>query len=506
MPIGMGRAAYFDAMGGLEQTRRVVSLRVMRLCLAVLASCVALAFLGDLTTLTLQVPKNYNEGWNAYHAVATYGRHSWPLYPGPRSLLSNNYPPLSFLIVGALTRVLGDAIIAGRLVALLAAPGIAVMLIVAARRMGCSRGESAVAALLFLASPWTLTRFAAIDDPQLLGNFLDAAALALLLRTPLQINAIVAAALLLISALFIKPLFIALPLASIVWLWGRERRHAILLTALCFLFGSAGLLATRLFLHVDLLPHILAPRLFHVGKMVGQPGQWLACEALPLLASLWLWKAGRFGRLIALYAGMAFLLLIYFSGGEGVSASPAPEASMAVSLGMALFLARTRDAALPLAGWTPLLVGMSAVLSAFLLVASLFGRWVSGPSPALLMQEQTAARYDVVHLARVPGPALCEDLALCYWANKTPELSSFGLVEAFRLGVRPESDVIRLLDRHRYGIIELSRKSNFAYSPTLMAAFARDYRVDHQDALGRFLIPVSVRRRNSVPRENLYPR
>ena len=76
------------------------------------------------------VPLDPNEGWNAAHAMAAQ------LYPLPGSLMVNNYPPLSFWLVRALTALSGDAIVAGRVIAmagfLLACAGIAA----AVRRMG----------------------------------------------------------------------------------------------------------------------------------------------------------------------------------------------------------------------------------------------------------------------------------------------------------------------------------------------------------------------------------
>jgi len=47
---------------------------------------------------------NYNEAWNGWLAQAAMGRG--PLYPDADALTVNNYPPLSFYIVGALAQVL----------------------------------------------------------------------------------------------------------------------------------------------------------------------------------------------------------------------------------------------------------------------------------------------------------------------------------------------------------------------------------------------------------------
>src|SRR5665647_3859086 len=60
----------------------------------------------------------YNEGWNAYYAHdAAAGR---PLYGARPLRTAVNYPPLSFHLMGALGRVLGDLNFAGRVLSLAA--------------------------------------------------------------------------------------------------------------------------------------------------------------------------------------------------------------------------------------------------------------------------------------------------------------------------------------------------------------------------------------------------
>ncbi len=81
----------------------------------VLLALVALPLLGrDIAAIGAQVPLDPNEGWNAAHALRAMAGQ--PLYPPPGALLVNNYPPLSFYVVGALGRISGDTIMAGRLV------------------------------------------------------------------------------------------------------------------------------------------------------------------------------------------------------------------------------------------------------------------------------------------------------------------------------------------------------------------------------------------------------
>src|SRR5215813_12502205 len=67
-----------------------------------------------------------NEGWNAYHADAAMGGGA--LYPSPDTLIVNNYPPLSFYVLGGLGKVFGDSLYVGRLVSLLSVLGLAALI------------------------------------------------------------------------------------------------------------------------------------------------------------------------------------------------------------------------------------------------------------------------------------------------------------------------------------------------------------------------------------------
>src|SRR5256885_16197099 len=59
-----------------------------------------------------------NEGWNAYHADQAM-RGVAQLYPPPDGLVANNYPPLSYYLIGWLGRLFGDPLSLGRALSLL---------------------------------------------------------------------------------------------------------------------------------------------------------------------------------------------------------------------------------------------------------------------------------------------------------------------------------------------------------------------------------------------------
>jgi hypothetical protein len=127
--------------------------------------------------IAAHVPRDPNEGWNAYlaHAAVTGSA----LYP--QGLMINNYPPLSFYIVGALGTITGDPIVAGRLLSLISFFAVAGAITVILREMGATVLASLFASLFFAAGVLAASDYVAMDDPQLLGHALQLAGLSLLL-------------------------------------------------------------------------------------------------------------------------------------------------------------------------------------------------------------------------------------------------------------------------------------------------------------------------------------
>jgi hypothetical protein len=122
---------------------------------------------------------------------------------------------------------------------------------------------------------------------------------------------------------------------------------------------------------------------------------------------------------------------------------------------------------------------------------SFLGSWAARPSLPELMASRTATRYDIAVLARQKDPVICETLALCYWAGRAPQVDAFGINQAFQRGMRPASDLTRLLDKHAFSMIQLQPRSIFYPPSPLWEAIVRDYYLEHQDRNGMFLIPRS---------------
>src|SRR5215470_11863386 len=174
----------------------------------------------------LNVEIENNEGWNAYFADAAMGK--MPLYPSADQLITNNYPPLSFYVVGLVGRLLGDPVLAGRLLSLIAVIAIAIAISLSVRQLGGSGVAARISAAFFVA---TMSRFfisyVGMNEPQLLGEAIMAFAFLAFLIARSNDRGYVWPVLVMAFAGFVKHNIIAMPLTAFAWLGMNRRREAL---------------------------------------------------------------------------------------------------------------------------------------------------------------------------------------------------------------------------------------------------------------------------------------
>jgi hypothetical protein len=307
--------------------------RLFRLALAALGAGCLVGLVHVLSVIGLHVPFDPNEGWNAYFAQMAMAQGS--PYPPEGSFLVNNYPPLSFFIVGGLGHFLGDQIVAGRIVSLLSLFAVALCIAEAARRMGCTRSQGSFAGLLFVACLLLTSDYVGMDDPQLLGHAIAIWGLVVAMRTPRISRDMVLAALLMAVAFFVKHNLVLLPLSLAVWLVLADRRHGLVFIASGLIFLLIGLGLFRDAFGTSFFHQIASARLYSVANLEAGARSWLVWAAVPLCGALLLFlkaRRDRYAVLAALYALVATAGGLFFLGGAGVDANALFDADIALAL------------------------------------------------------------------------------------------------------------------------------------------------------------------------------
>ena len=479
--------------------------RLSSATIAALAFCIILVLWFPLLRIDSLPSINYNEGWNAYRqAMAIAGR---PLYAAPPGLWITNYPFLSFHLVGGLGAAIGDVVLAGRIVSLVALLVFAGVAGAIARSLSGSATAGVVAGLNLLL--WTATFTPdrrAMDDPELLGAALAALGLFAAVEARASRRWLVASALAFAAAIFVKQDLIALPLAVAAdFLFaGRNRALALWtatgLAAACLLFALTNALDGPHF-----LAHLLRPRAYLVGNLASNVAKYALHLALPLvLCVLALTRlpgiANRRFLLTLLLA--THLFSVSLSGGDGVASNIFYPAMLALAVASGVVIAALScparvDRTLAASLLVPFLAGAAFV--PYRLDKDL-ADWRALPGAI------QAARRTIAQLGSTRGPSLCEDILLCYDAGKPIGADPFFISDQLLTGRFRQEHVLELLAAHRWAAIEINvrvdparpaRRSRF--SRAFMQTLSATYRLTYADGIHLVFEPAEKAKSGALP-------
>lgn len=216
---------------------------------------------------------------------------------------------------------------------------------------------------------------------------------------------------------------------------------------------------------------LLTPRLYSFPKAVREFGRVYGVIQFPLFAvAIAVIQAGKnaSSRVISIWFVVSLILGVAFAGGAGVNVNTffSNFLSMSVLVGILINMVCTtsleglRDTAwlrigLPLALFGSLLFPLQASVSL----------WPTHYLRKIRMQQERFER-EVGFLRSQPGPAVCEDLLRCYFAGKPYIYDPFNSTSLIESGKLDGGEIIRQIERHQYGAIQLSRPIELEERPS----------------------------------------
>ncbi len=367
------------------------------------------------------IPKDYNEGWNAYWA-----HEAWVggiLYPSANGIAVNNYPPLSFYVVGAFGHLVGDNIFAGRILELVSLALVTIGIYLWLRAAGLAR-TALVSASLFIATFIAYApSYVGMNDPQLTGHAFMVAAGCILWRRHFSPGALAAAALLTVLGVETKHLLIPFPLALTVWMviYRRDCLARWLGFAFAFLLVALAIIAWR---HATFFHTIAVTRTYSTHLATKALERLYRQFPLVLIVSGGIFLAPsksnvnrQFASFALIYVLLAALFGTLAATGEGVDRNAFFDlliaAALAVGATLDCVLSRRTLQSVPAVG---VLLAALALPLAFQAGSNL---------RANLSLASSSGKTEAVYLAEIArikeaktGAAACEMLALCYWAGQ----------------------------------------------------------------------------------------
>jgi hypothetical protein len=364
-----------------------------------------------------------NEGWNAYHADAAMG--AAPLYPATDTLIVNNYPPLSFYVVGGLAQVFGDALYVGRVLSVIAVLALAALIAAVVRRFGGGPAGAAVGGLWFVAvMSRSFTRFVGMDDPQLVGHVLMMGALLWFLDREARGRSLAPPVVAMAAAGFYKHNIIAVPVTALAWLVIRDWRRAIWPAALGA--GAAALgLAICVAVYGDVfLANLLTARPYRLMRAINGLGrlQWI----LPALVLWGIWvaaePASQAARFTKVFVAVAFAAFVAQWSGEAVLDNAQFDLVIATAVGLGLAFDGAGKTAFgrshgPAAARAVIVLVVAARLLATLRIEPALVLF-SPDYRAEYFANAQVMRDDAARVAAIPGPVACHFKVVCRLAGK----------------------------------------------------------------------------------------
>jgi hypothetical protein len=364
-----------------------------------------------------------NEGWNAYHADAAMG--AAPLYPPTDTLIVNNYPPLSFYVVGALAQVFGDALYVGRVLSLIAVVALGLLIAAMIRQLGARRAAAAIGGLWFVAvMARSFTRFVGMNDPQLVGHVLMMSALAWFMAREARGKSVVPPILAMAAAGFYKHNIAAVPLTALIWLAIKDWRRAVVPIAVGAGAAALGLMICIAIYGEVFLANLLTARAYRVMRAINGLGrlQWI----LPALVLWGIWVAAerksRAAHFTALFVAVAFIEYVVQWTGEAILDNAQFDLVIATAVGLGLAFDRVGKTAFGQRYGEAAAQAVIVLIVAARLVATL------RIEPALVLFDPDyraqyfanaqVVREEAARIATIAGPVACDFKVVCRLAGK----------------------------------------------------------------------------------------
>ncbi|MFZ0479495.1 MAG: hypothetical protein WAL71_10125 [Terriglobales bacterium] len=405
--------------------------------------------------LHLQV--TYNEGWNVYNAAAV--AHHGTLYPASYGWTSVNYPALSFYIIAGLGRFTHDFLFTARALSLLSTVLCSLLVGLIVWHLMPKLWPAALAsAYCFAFFCATAERYVGLDDPQMFAQAFLMAGLLIYVRYRGRLGALIVAALLLTIGANIKHILIEFPLAIFLDLLFISRRKAL---QFFFIGGALAALSIALNIHFGgpgFLSAMVAPRgyLFaHLLDTLSDVYQPVVVPGVLALGLAIVYRNHPKRRIVSLLFACSVLTAAAFGGGNGVTMNVLFGGMLSQAMLLGLFLDDLQSAVK-----CPPWLSTAAPMFLFVWLAiplAFSGNW----RPFHALAEARAAQQRFVQetefLAAQPGPALCESLLRCYYAQKPYVYDPFNATRLIHLGKLDPQVIAAEIERQEFGAVQLDK-------------------------------------------------
>jgi hypothetical protein len=266
--------------------------------------------------------------------------------------------------------------------------------------------------------------------------------------------------LLIVAGGLTKHILIPLPFAITAWLFAYKRRSfyvwiagSIIVLASCFIVFYL-IYGPNFFIDV-----FADTREYYLVFIPSRLTQWLTPSLTLIAGGLTLITIpcrNHYTNLIVLYVLFSGILGIFIMGGEGVGQNAIFDLIIGLTIMSGLVvhqLAALADQQTVTRSSVQTMSMLILLLPVLLVIPQTLKDIRTLPSD--LKNQEALVAHDIALIKAQPGPAMCEELALCYWARKSFEVDFFMTGQKIRKGVIPENNLSRLINSRYFSVVQL---------------------------------------------------
>jgi len=425
---------------------------------------------------------NYNEGWNVYNTQAAMQHLS--LYYPKYGWTTVNYPFLSFYIVGYVSRFIGDYLLTGRLLSLVALLVSCVLVGLIVKKLTGGWGPAVFGGVFCLGLICArMPNYVGVDDPQMFAHPFFLFGLWVYLQAVPSTLRIAGITSLFVLGGNIKHNLLPVPISVLLDLFITSSSRALRFIVFGVLFLALSIVVNIWLGGPFFISHLLTSRAYSLVKLrqdffsfyspLGQP------LAISAFWSIWQFQ-NRQAPVISFYFFSSLLIGAAFAGGSGVNANTFLDNLFAISIIMGACLDLLWKAPIPSFGkggrWrflVPVLL-YSTVVTTFVPRGVNVRRYLSQ-----LPEWQRLYDAEVSFLVAQPGPAICESLVLCYDAGKPFIFDPFNSMRLVQLGKLDSNEIVKQMAEKKYGAIQtygpVTDRPNGRFPKDVLEAIDRYY-------------------------------
>jgi hypothetical protein len=412
---------------------------------------------------------DYNEGWNVYHSIRAAANEV--IYDNESNEWTPiNYPPLSFYVVGNVGKLFGSPLRAGRYISLVSLLVISLIVGATVFRFGGERYD-ALFASFFCVGLFSIyaTHYVGMNDPQMLGHVFQIVGLFFYVKRSKKKFNLFLVALFCSLGLYTKHNLITLPVAVILDLLLKDRKRFFEFNIYFAFIMISFLFAVYTFSGPDFVAQLLSmesSRGFSIAKVsytITALGKNLQIPLICILPLVFFHLKKADFRIISLYTLVGLTTGSYFSGGSGVDINIFFDAFIGISINAGILLSYLRHGLGVYMKYPNLVYCVLPIILCFGMFMDARGKIVRRSTYSRFAEQERAFLEDAEFITEWPGPALCENILLCYYAGKEFQYDPFNVSELIAAQKMEESKVLSRLESGYFAIVQVNKEIEKRY-------------------------------------------